>query len=84
MARDPGASAAGDGHTQESPVLGEPMADSSLIEKDAVTEELMVEVPPTREEPAAECPASVHSWPPDSQEEDQVEVHTPKKDLDDW
>ena len=60
-------------------MLGEPMEDGFLIEKDSV-----VEVLPTREEPAAECPASVCSWLPDSQEEDQVEVHTPKEDLDDW
>ena len=84
MARDLGASAVVDGHTPESPALGEPMADSSLIEKDAVVEERMVEVPPTREEPAAEHPASVRSWPLDSQEEDQVEVHAPKEDLDSW
>ena len=64
-------------------MLGEPVADGSLIEKDAAVEEPMVEVPPTREEPAAECPASVHSWPLDFQE-DQVEVHASKEDLDDW
>ena len=52
-ARDLGAYAAEDGHTLESPALGEPMEDSSLIEKDVVVEEPMVEVPPTREEPAA-------------------------------
>ena len=84
MARDPGASAVEDGHAPESLVLGEPMVDSSLIEKDAVVEEPMVEVPPTREEPATECPALVCSWPLDSQEEDQVEVHTPKEDLNYW
>ena len=82
-ARDLGASAAEDGHTPESPALGEPVADGSLMEKDVVAEEPVVEVPPTREGPAVECPASVHSWPPDSQEEDQVEVHTPEEDLDD-
>ena len=73
-----------DGHTPESLVLGEPMADGSLIEKNAAAEESMVEVPPTREESAAEHPASVHSWPLDSKEEDQVEVHAPEEDLDDW
>ena len=78
MARNPGASAVEDGHTPESLALGEPMADSSLIEKDAAAEEPVVEVLPTREEPAVKCPASVCSWPPDSQEEDQVEVHTPE------
>ena len=83
-ARDPGASAVDDGHTPESPALGEPVVDGSLIEKDAAAEEPMVEVPPTREEPAVEHPALVCSWPPDSQEEDQVEVHTPKEDLNDW
>ena len=46
-----------------------------------MAEEPVVEVPPTREEPAAECPASVHSWPADSQEADQVEVHALKKIL---
>ena len=74
----------GDGHTPESPLLVEPMADGSLIEKDVAAEEPMVEVPPTREEPAAEHPASVRLWPPDSQEEDQVEVHAPKEDLNNW
>ena len=49
MARDPGASAAEDGHTPESLALREPMADGSLIEKDVAAEEPMVEVLPTRE-----------------------------------
>ena len=84
MARDPGASATEDGHTLESLALGEPVADTSLIEKDVAAEEPMVEVPPTSEEPAAEHPVSVCSWPLDSQEEDQVEVHIPKEDLNDW
>ena len=84
MARNPGASAVEDGHTLESLALGEPIADGSLIEKDVVVEEPMVEVPPTREEPAVEHPVSVCSWPPNSQEEDQVEVHTPEEDLNDW
>ena len=83
-ARDLGASAAEDGHTPESLMLGEPLVDSSLIEKDVAAEESVVEVPPTREEPAVEHPTSVRSWPLDSQEEDQVEVHAPKEDLDDW
>ena len=83
-ARDPGACAAEDGHILESPVLGEPMVYSSLIEKDVAAEEPMVEVPPTKEEPAVKHPVLVHLWPPDSQEEDQVEVHAPKEDLDDW
>ena len=55
------------------------LVDSSLIEKDVVAEEPVVEVPPTREGPAAEYPVLVCLWPPDSQEEDQVEVHTPKR-----
>ena len=80
MARDLGASAAEDGHTPESLALGEPVAEGSLIEKDVAAEEPVVEVPPTREEPAA---ASVHSWPLDSQE-DQVEVLSPEEDLDGW
>ena len=84
MARDPGASAVEDGHTPESPALGEPMVDGSLIEKDVVAEEPVVEIPPSREEPTVECPVSVHSWPPDSQEEDQVEVHAPEEDPDNW
>ena len=48
-----------------------------------VVEGPVVEVPLTREEPAAEHPITGCSWPLDSQEEDQVEVHAPKEDPDD-
>ena len=73
-----------DEHTLESLALGEPAADVFLVEEDAAAEEPMVEVPPTMEEPAAEHPTSGCGWPANSQEEDQVEVHAPKEDLDDW
>ena len=64
MTRDPGASAVEDGHTPESLVLGKPVADGSLMEKDVAVEEPMVEVPPTREEPAA-LPRCAHGpWTP--------------------
>ena len=43
-----------------------------------------VETPPAKEEPVVEGPASKGGCPQDSQEDDQVEVHTPNDNPDDW
>ena len=62
-ARDPGASLVEDGPILESLALEEPRVDSS----------------PTEEEPAVERPTLGHKSPPNSQGENQMEVHTPKR-----
>ena len=68
---------AGDEPTQEKQVV-----DDSLVEGDAAMEEPAMEAPPTGEELAAEHPTLGCEWPPDTQEEDRVEVHAPEDDPD--
>ena len=62
--------------------------DSSLEAnaQDGVADELEpeAETPPAKEELVVEAPASECGCPQDSQEDDQVEVHTPNDNPDDW
>ena len=79
MARDPGASATEDGHTLESLALGEPVADTSLIEKDVAAEEPMWKFPqPVRSQQQSTLSQCARGpWTP--KKKIQVEVHTPKR-----
>ena len=62
------------------------MADDSLVEKLVAAEEPrpMMEVPLATEKPAMEHPALRRECLEDSQEDDQVEVHAPDDDPNDW
>ena len=68
----------------DEPTQKEQAVDSSLVEGDVAVENPVMDTPLAREEPAAEHPTLGCEWPPDSQEEDRVEVHTPKDDPNDW